>query len=614
MSKLSLADLQLKKAKEEQKKLDQYLAEVQDYFECIADEDENENYEREQYWIERNEQGNPLVDFKYDARGREISFDNDAGKKSKDCELPLTQDHIDEYTYCAYHPIYTIRNYFKIINIDHGLVNFKLYDFQEQLVKNFFFNNRLLAMFSRQSGKTSTIAACLLFYSSFNKDKNIGIIANKKSTANEVLERIKLMYIHLPNWLKPGIVKWNEGTIEFDNGCKIITSATTATSIRGKSLAVLYIDEISHIGKKMWDAFYKSTFPVISSSKLAKIAITTTPNGKDHFYYMWQDAIKGNSSFVTQKVRWYEIPGRDEEWKKKALAELGNNLESFGQEYLVEFLSASIEYISLERLEQYEQMISPPKAIDSNLKLNIFEQPQDKHSYIMTVDVSEGKGLDHQALAIVDCSEMPLKIVATLKNNKIDTIQYASIIYQLALKYNEAHIIIENNFSDVAKDLWFNYEYTNIINMNLRKQENRQGKYFEIGLRTTPKTRRIGEEYFKHLVENDKIILNDIRIIKELNNLEFNEARKRFEPRDTQINDDLWAALKGFSYIAKTMFFEAMLKNGSALQLFKVNSEDEQSIQDNLSLIIKPVVVEATSAPKKKKFRDAVEKKWDHWI
>jgi len=614
MRNQTLADIQLKKAKQEQRKLDQFLAEVQDYFELISQEDENENLEREQYWIERNKQGNSLPDIHFTAEGNEISFEKDPNKKPAKCNLPLTQDHIDEYTYCAYHPIYTIRNYFKIVNVDQGIVNFKLYDFQQELIRKIFRYNRVLTLQARQSGKTSTAGAAILYYCIFNKDKNVGIIANKKATANEILDRIKLMYIHLPMWLKPGIIKWNESTIEFDNGCKILTSATTASSIRGRSLSFLYIDEISFIPKKMWDSFYKSTFPVISSSKLAKIVCSTTPNGKDHFYYMWQDAINKRSDFVTHLVRWYQVPGRDEEWKKKALAELGNSEEAFRQEYLCEFIGASVEYISLARLEQYEKMYTKPIVVDSNLKINIFEQPQNKHSYVIAVDVSEGKGLDYQALVIIDCTKMPLKVVATLKNNKIDTIQFASIIYQLALKYNEAYIVIENNFSDVAKDLWYNYEYTNIINLNLNKQENRQGKYFDIGLRTTPKTRRIGEEYFKHLVENDKILLNDIQIIKELNNLEYNEARKRFEPRDTQINDDLWSALKSFSYIAKTMFFEAMLKNGTPLQLFKLNSEEEQSIQDNLSHIIKPVIIETSSNNTKKKFKDTVEKKWERWI
>lgn len=608
-----VVDKKLLKAIEKQKELDKYLEEVDAYFKQIGNESFEEDEERENYWEEREYNGNPLPVITKDAYGNDIEFMGNNEIVPKNCSLPLTQEHIDEFAFCAYHPIYTIKRYFKIVSEDRGIIPFELYDYQKDLVQNFFKYNRNLTLQSRQSGKTTTIASCLLFYCIFNENKTIGIISLKKAGAVEVLDRIKTMYLNLPLWLKPAVKKWNNGSIEFANGCRIIASATTAASIRGKSLACLYIDEICYIGTKLWDSFYKSTFPVISASRSAKIMISTTPNGRDFFYEMWKDAISGITDYHTMKVTWKDVPGRDEKWRQSALADLGGDELAFRQEYEVEFIGASIEYISYNSLDEIEKEIklNPPCINrDDSKGLEIYKQPEPKHEYCIAVDVSEGKARDHSTAIVIDVSQMPLNVVASMKTNTIDPLDFAPILYELALKYNEAFIMVENNFSDVASDLWYNYEYTNMFTYDLSKGDNRQPKKIEIGLKTTKKTRKIGEIYFKHLVENGKIIINDLRIIKELNNLQWNEAKKRFEPRDESINDDLWSAMKTFSYIAKSQYFENQIAHGETIQsLFKNNKEVEA-----LPFIIKPVTISTTNVTdnrfRRPKVLDDVEKKW----
>lgn len=606
-------DKKLLKAIEKQKELDKYLAEVEDYFQQIGNESEKEDEEREEYWEEREYNGNPLPEIKLDANGNEVNFMGNTEIVPANCKLPLTQDHIDEFAFCAYHPIYCIKKYFKIVSEDRGIIPFELYPFQKELIKNIYKYNRNLDLQSRQSGKTTTIGSGILHYCIFNENKTVGIISLKKAGAVEVLDRIKTMYLNLPLWLKPAVKKWNNGSIEFVNGCKIIASATTAASIRGKSLALLYIDEISFIPPKMWDSFYKSTFPVISASKMAKIIISTTPNGRDFFYEMWKDAISGITDYHTMKVTWKDVPGRDEKWRQAALADLGGDEMAFRQEYEVEFIGASIEYISYNSLDEIEKEIKlNPQCInrDDSKGLEIYKQPEVKHEYCIAVDVSEGKARDHSTAIVIDVSQMPLVVVASMKTNEIDPLDFAPILYELALKYNDAYIIVENNMSDVARDLWYNYEYTNMFSYDLGKADNKQPKKIDIGLRTTQKTRKIGEIYFKHLVENGKIILNDLRIIKELNNLQWNEAKKRFEPRDESINDDLWSAMKTFSYIAKSQYFESMISHGQTIySLFKNESESEA-----LPFIIKPVTITTTNNVDKQQRRprvlDNLERKW----
>lgn len=610
-----VVDKKLLKAIEKQKELDKYLEEVDAYFKQIGDESFEEDDKRTEYWDKREEEGNPLPIITKDAYGNDIEFMGNSEIVPKNCQLPLTQEHIDEFHFCAFHPIYTIKRYFKIVSEDRGVIPFELYDYQKDLVQNFFKFNRNLTLQSRQSGKTTTIASCLLFYCIFNENKTIGIISLKKAGAIEVLDRIKTMYLNLPLWLKPAVKKWNNGSIEFANGCRIIASATTAASIRGKSLACLYIDEICYIGTKLWDSFYKSTFPVISASRSAKIMISTTPNGRDFFYEMWKDAISGISDYHTMKVTWRDVPGRDEKWRQSALADLGGDETAFRQEYEVEFIGASIEYISYNSLDEIEKDIKlNGKCLtkDESKGLEIYRQPEPKHEYCIAVDVSEGKARDHSTAIVIDVSQMPLVVVASMKTNEIDPLDFAPILYELALKYNDAYIIVENNMSDVARDLWYNYEYTNMFSYDLGKADNKQPKKIDIGLRTTQKTRKIGEIYFKHLVENGKIILNDLRIIRELNNLQWSESKKRFEPRDESINDDLWSAMKTFSYIAKSNYFEGMIAHGETIHsLFKNNTETEA-----LPFIIKPVTITTTNSAEKQTHRpkmlDNLERKWQN--
>lgn len=613
---MSEPNKKLLKAIEKQKELDKYLAEVEDYFQYIGNESEEEDDEREEYWRKREEEGNPLPEITKDANGKEICFMKISGIVPENCKLPLTQDHADEFAYCAYHPIYTIKKYFKIVSQDRGIIPFELYEYQQQLIRNCFLYHRNIALQSRQSGKSTTIAAILLFYSIFNENKTIGIMSLKKKGAVEVLNRIKVMYMDLPFWLKPAVKKWNNGSVEFGNGCTIIASATTGSGLRSASLAVLYCDELAFIPPKMWEEFYKSTFPVISASKMSRIIITSTPKGKvNQLYDIWKDAISGISDYHPIKVTWRDVPGRDEKWRQAALADLGGDEIAFRQEYEVEFIGASIEYISYNILDRIEKDIkSNPNLIqysDDSLGLDVFEQPSANHEYCISVDVSDGKVRDYSTAIVIDVSQLPLKVVASMKNNILDSLEFAPVLYELALKYNDAYLMIENNFSDLAKDLWYNYEYMNMFTYDLGKDSYKQPKKTEIGLRTTNKTRTIGETYFKHLVTNDKIILNDIRIIKELNNLQWNETHKRFEPRDLGINDDLWSAMKTFSYIAKSQYFEGMILHGESIKSLFTKEETEEA----LPFIMKPVVITTSTDSqnrKRPKILDNYEKKWSN--
>lgn len=249
--------------------------------------------------------------------------------KKAGVQQKLSPHEIEEYVKCRDDPVYFCRKYVKIIDLDRGLVHFDMWDFQEKMIKTFSENRFVINLLPRQMGKTITVAAFLLHYAIFNKHKSIGILANKAATSREILGRIQRMLENLPFFLQPGVVEYNKGNVEFGNGSTLMAAATSSDSIRGFSFNVVYLDEFAFVENA--DTFYTSTYPVISSGSNTKVLITSTPNGMNLFYKLWEDARMGRNDFVPVKVHWSENPKRDNKWKETTLKNIGKR--QFAQEY-----------------------------------------------------------------------------------------------------------------------------------------------------------------------------------------------------------------------------------------------------------------------------------------
>lgn len=243
-----------------------------------------------------------------------------------------TPDRVMEFEKCMDDPIYFAETYFKIVHPDHGLIPFKLHDFQREAIEAFQTTRKLILNTSRQVGKTTFATAVILHFALFSTTKPlIALLANKADTAREILSRIQLAYEYLPDWLKGGVKEWNKGSVIFENGAKILASASSSSAIRGKSVALLYIDECAFVDH--WDEFSASVLPTLSSGKTTKMIFTSTPNGLNHFYYYCDGAKLGTNGFKYIEVPWYKVPGRDEEWKKEVLEGINHDMEKFVCEY-----------------------------------------------------------------------------------------------------------------------------------------------------------------------------------------------------------------------------------------------------------------------------------------
>lgn len=539
-----------------------------------------------------------------------VGYNGNDKLKLPGTKMELTLEQVQEYIKCANDPIYWAEKYIKIVHVDHGIIPIKLYDFQKEIILATLTNRRVIVLTGRQQGKTTVATIILLHFALFNKAKRIGLLANKGDSAREILDRIQMAYENLPKWMQSGVKTWNKGSVEFENGSRIIAAASSSSAIRGKSMAFLYIDETAFLDN--WTDFYASTFPTISSGEKTKMLFTSTPNGLNHFYEFWKGATEGlpNADGVVEKngfvpifAPWYRIPGRDDKWKNEILKALNYDFDRFKQEYEGEFLGSSNTLVSTSTLKN----MVPQVPIAKNEYLSQYELPTEGRIYFMVCDVSRGKGLDYSAFSIIDATEVPYRQVCTYRNNRITPTDYATIIYQMGKLYNDAFILVETNDlgEQVSTIVQFDYGYENMLCTESAGRAGKRlssgfGKNVEYGMRTTEATKRLGCSVLKLLLEQKKLVLNDVHTIKEL--ATFAKVANTFKA-ENGMHDDMVMGLVLFAYITQDPYFKD-ITNGNIMEHLREMS-DEDMMND---LIPFGIITSATDNMEPKYVKFAGEK------
>ena len=465
----------------------------------------------------------------------------------------FTQEQLEELIKCQDDPIYFIENYCQIVTLDHGLQLFKLYECQKRKVKHILGNRKAILMEGRQQGKTITSAACILWYTLFQDAKTVAIMANKTTAAREVMSRYQGMYENLPIWMQQGVRTWNKGDVELENGSKVFTAATTASGIRGKSVNWLYIDEAAIIPNTVAEQFFASVYPTISAGQTTKILLTSTPLGYNHFWKFWNEAEKGANGFEPMFIPYTEIPGRDDAWAEEQLRLLGEL--KFNQEVLCNFLGSSNTLIAAKTLGAMSS-IDPIYMKDG---LDIFEDPIPDHTYVMGVDTARGIGGDYSAFSVIDATNVPYRLVAKYRNNKIPPMLYPNVINKVARDFNNAHVMIEINDigQQVADILHAELEYDNIL--TTAKDVNKQylspgfGKATQMGVRMTKQVKRQGCFTLKSLLEENKLLVFDADTISEFST--FIEKQGSWMA-DEGYFDDLVMSLVLFAWVTSNTYFK----------------------------------------------------------
>ena len=510
----------------------------------------------------------------------ETSYHGNPNLKSIGHKHDFTQEQIKEYLKCQSDPIYFIENYCHIVTLDNGLQLFKLYECQKKKVDIIVNERKVILMEGRQQGKTVTAAACILHYTIFNADKTVAIMANKTASAREVLLRYQTMYENLPIWMQQGVKTWNKGDVELENNCRVFTAATTTSGIRGKSVNWLYIDEAAIIPNNVADEFFASVYPTISAGETTKILLTSTPLGYNHFWKFWNEAEKGTNGFVSHFIPYTDIPGRDEAWAEQQLKLLGEL--KFTQEVLCDFLGSSNTLINartIATLSSKDPLYENPEGNG----VDIYEDPQEGHYYCITVDTARGIGGDYSAFVVFDITEMPYKVVAKYRNNKIAPMLYPNVIAKVGQDYNNAFVLIENNDigGQVVEILHEEIEYDNIFSTVTEKSRQYVspgfGKSTRLGVNTSKQVKRQGCFNFKSLMEEKKLLVFDADIISEIST--FVEKGNTYQA-DEGYNDDCVMCMVLFGWLSTMPFFKELVDVNTREGLYK---QEMQSITQNLT-------------------------------
>ena len=499
--------------------------------------------------------------------------------KKANTQIEFTEEQILEFLKCKEDPVYFARNYIKIVSLDHGLVPFSMYPFQEKLIQNFHDNRFNICKMPRQTGKSTTCVSYLLHYAVFNDNVNIAILANKASTARDLLGRLQLAYENLPKWMQQGIISWNKGSLELENGSKISSNSTSSSAVRGGSYNVIFLDEFAFIPNHIADDFFASVYPTISSGQSTKVIIVSTPRGMNHFYRMWHDAEKGKNEYVPTDVHWSEVPGRDEAWKEQTIANTSE--QQFKVEFECEFLGSVNTLINPAKLRNlvYED------PIQRNAGLDIYEKPRAEHNYLMTVDVARGLGNDYSAFVLFDITEFPYKVVAKYRNNEIKPMLFPSVILETLKGYNNAWVLVEVNDigEQVANILHYDLEYENMLMAAMRGRAGQvighgfSGKKSQMGVRTTAQVKKLGCSNLKTLLEDDKLLTLDYDIISELTT--FAQKHNSFEAEEG-CNDDLAMCLVIFSWLVAQEYFKEMTDNDVRKRIYE---EQKNQIEQDMA-------------------------------
>ena len=499
--------------------------------------------------------------------------------KKANVQQEFTKEQVLEFIACKNDPVYFAKQHVKIVSLDEGLVGFKPYDFQEKLIRNFHEHRFNICKMPRQTGKSTTSVSYLLHYAVFNDNVNIGILANKAATARDLLGRLQTAYENLPKWMQQGIISWNKGSLELENGSRILAASTSASAVRGMSFNILFLDEFAFVPNHIADSFFASVYPTITSGQSTKVIMVSTPHGMNHFYRYWHDAERGKNQYIPTDVHWSEVPGRDDVWREQTIANTSE--QQFKIEFECEFLGSVDTLIAPSKLRT--MVYQEPSTRSAGL--DVYVDPIKGHDYVMSVDVARGVNKDYSAFVVVDITEFPHAVVAKYRNNEIKPMLFPTIINDIGKSYNDAFVLCEvNDIGDqVASILNYDLEYKNLLMCSMRGRAGQvvgqgfSGKKTQLGVKMSKTVKKVGALNLKTLIESDKLLSCDYEIMSELTT--FIQKNNSFEAEDG-CNDDLAMCLVIYAWLVQQDYFKELTDQDVRKRLYE---EQKNAIEQDMA-------------------------------
>lgn len=433
-----------------------------------------------------------------------------------DITIEYTPEQALEMKKCMQDISYFAENYFYIINLDNGRQKIKLFEAQKNAILKILDNKRTIICASRQIGKSTLMTIVCLWNVIFNKDYQVAILANKEDQAKEILERIKLAYEELPNWLKAGVVEFTKENLKLKNGSKIFVSTTSESGIRGKSVNLLFVDEFAHIASQIADPFFKSVMPTISSSKKAKIVLISTPKGADGKFY---EIFKGSpkNKWTNVKIHYSEVPGRDEAWVKEQLASINYDMDTWRQEFEIEFLENGTAALNAAVIERMKGEAHPATYSFDGGEYFVWKEKEKDRIISIGVDVAEGVGQDFTIATVMDITDPEnIEQCAIYASNKTQPWIFAEKLNQIARSWGRPFLCIERNKEggQVIDALINVHNYDNIVSFNMKNDK--RGVYQSPGIFCHQNSKYTGIQNMKYFVEKKQSVkIYDINTIRE---------------------------------------------------------------------------------------------------
>lgn len=388
-------------------------------------------------------------------------------------EFEWTPDMVKDLKKCKRNLLYFAENFFTIINLDRGREKIKLFKCQKRVLRSLRDNRFNIVLASRQVGKTTMMTIYTLWVACFLEDQRILVVANKEQTAINIFKRIRLAYEQLPNWLKPGVVEYGKTAMTLSNGSSIGISTTSSDAGRGDSCNCLVLDELAFIDNHLVESFWKSVYPIISSSKKSKIFIASTPNGTGNlFHEIYSNAVRGKSNWTASRIDWDEIPGRDEKWKQDTISSLGSS-QIFDQEFGCQFIETGESVLDQELIRKSSLTICDPDHIFEDGCYKVWKLPDESRTYTIGVDISEGVGEASSVVQVLDITDLAdIEQVAVYASDKISPYNFTTKLLEILQQWGQPPALIERNNcgAQVVDTLRNVYGYENIVNFTPGKE------------------------------------------------------------------------------------------------------------------------------------------------
>lgn len=500
--------------------------------------------------------------------------------KAPHSNLEYTPEQLREYKRCMEDPIYFAETYVKIMSVDYGTIPFTLYNFQKEMVNTFKNNRFSICKLPRQCGKSTTSVAFILWYVLFNQGKNVGILANKGELAQELLGRLQLAYESLPFWLQQGVETYNKRSINLENGSRVIATSSSGSAARGMSFSLIFLDEFAFVPPHDAEDFFRSVYPTISSGSDTKMIVVSTPKGMNHFYKMWMEAQEQRSAFKPIDINWWDVPGRDEDWKQQQIANTSE--DQFRQEFETQFIGSASTLISPSKLSNMS-FINPIRKKD---EVDFYEEPKKDHRYLITVDCARGLRLDYSAFVVFDVTTIPYKVVAKYRSNTVTPMIYPQFLANIAHFFNKAYVLVETNDvgGQVVNSLHEEFEYENLLKTVTKGRAGfvlGDGVNSKLGVTTSSSVKTKGCSNFKSLIETDKLITEDYDIYVEMTTFtRKNDNVNSSFAAEPGTNDDLVMCMVLFGWCIGSDYWKELTETNPSEIMYKdkINEEDDMPL------------------------------------